>query len=208
MHCRNCGKELDTEAEFCNKCLTKFDDFGDDGEKIVENLENEKTFKQTATDSSNQSTPITYQQKNSTSSQPQGSIMAGFGLALTGSILSVVGFTLIMFGFSIASMLNEAVFVPAETISYFESILKDMIIIAEESFESLKTTAWFMWISGLGVSIPSLIFSIKSIIRFAVAKRKDLKRPIPAFAIGIETIAMLVIVLYFVLVSLEMLLSI
>ena len=36
MYCRNCGKKLDTEAEFCNECLAKFDDFGDDGEEVVE----------------------------------------------------------------------------------------------------------------------------------------------------------------------------
>lgn len=207
MYCRNCGKKLDTEAEFCNECLAKFDDFGDDGEEISES---KSEVEQTITDSTySHSSPVTYQSENITQTQKEGSIMAGFGPALTGTILSVVGFIFVLIAFVMGTMVAASEIVPGDAISYYETLYPDTVFLAQEMIQPLKSAGWFFWISGIAMTIISLILGIKSIKTFVKAKREGLrKKPIPALAIGINTIILAGVTIFYALLALIMLLVI
>ncbi len=201
MYCRNCGKKLDTDAEFCNECLAKFDDFSDDGEEISEN---KSEVEQTITDSTySYSSHATYQPEKRTPSQKEGSIMAGFGPALTGTILSVVGFIFVLIAFVMGTMVAASEIVPGDAISYYETLYPDTVFLAKEMIQPLKSAGWFFWISGIAMTIISLILGIKSIKLFVNARREGLrKKPIPALAIGIETVIMAGIAIFYALLAL------
>ncbi len=205
MYCRNCGKKLDTEAEFCNECLAKFDDFGDDGEEISES---KSEVEQTITDSTySYSSPATYQSENITQTQNEGSIMAGFGLSLTGSILSAFGIMLVLFSFIFTVVAGSSEIIAANLIEQMEALYPESVFITQETYDVMIGMSWFLWVLSLGLTIPSLIFGIKSIKRFAQARREGLrKKPIPAFALGIETTAVAGFCLFYALLTLLMLL--
>ncbi|MBQ2717182.1 MAG: zinc ribbon domain-containing protein [Clostridia bacterium] len=187
MYCRNCGKKLDTEAEFCNECLAKFDDFGDDGEEVVES---KNEVEQTITDSTySYSSQVAYQPEKRTQAQPEGSIMAGFGPALTGTILSIFGIVFIMVTFILSTSLGVCEIVTDAFIQNAPAN-SDVLYLTIDEFNVLKGTTWIMFLISLGLLIPSLILGIKSIKTFVKAKREGLrKKPIPALAMGIETTA-------------------
>ena len=142
MYCRNCGKKLDTEAEFCNECLAKFDDFGDDGEEVVES---KNEVEQTITDSTySYSSQVDYQPEKRTQAQPEGSIMAGFGPALTGTILSIFGIVFIMVTFILSTSLGVCEIVTDAFIQNAPAN-SDVLYLTIDEFNVLKGTTWIMF---------------------------------------------------------------
>lgn len=163
--CKKCGKTIYYESEYCSKCLEEIN----------------ATKKQHSPTVKVEETPKRKKQK--------GSVMEGFGSALTGSILGGFVFALFFFSIIVASYADSAKIVSSSSINIQQLMNPDIIYVTRDTYESLQFGGWFLWVFGWILTIPSVFLGIVSIKRYIHACRTNRKKTIPAFVLGIETLA-------------------
>lgn len=118
-----------------------------------------------------------------TENQPTGSRKEGFGRSLASTILGAVGFILSMLAITFAILAAGNLL-----IEYSESL---GVAVPIEAYELLGESATFITLAivfsifTLGVSIPGMIFGIKSMKVFFKAKREGKVKPIATLVLGI-----------------------
>jgi hypothetical protein len=115
--------------------------------------------------------------------QKQGSLMNGFGKALTAAILGFVGFFCSLFG-------------------YLFSVVTFGLSTAGESTESQLIFSILFWVFAVGLAIPALLFGVRSIKLFIAEKKAGHKKPIPTLALGIGAVVFVGTIAIFALITL------
>ena len=97
--------------------------------------------------------------------QQQGSLMNGFGKALTAAILGFVGLFCSLFG-------------------YLFSVVTFGLSTAGESTESQLIFSILFWVFAVGLAIPALLFGVRSIKLFIAEKKAGHKKAYPYAGAG------------------------
>ncbi len=113
----------------------------------------------------------------------KGSLMNGFGKALTGAILGFVGVFCSLFG-------------------YLFSIATLGLAAAGESTERQLIFSILFWVFAVGLAIPALLFGVRSIKLFIAEKKAGNKKPIPTLALGIGAVVCVGMIAIFALITL------
>lgn len=140
MYCRKCGKQIDYDAPVCKECAEAefFQNYG-------------------------QPAPGADTTRPTPAPVGNGSVRAGFGGALTSTILGSVAFIL---GIVVMSMIAATV-----EYGYYDA--------------SLITAGYVLTVMVMGMAIPALILGIKGIKTFTYAKNHGHVKPIPSLVLGI-----------------------
>lgn len=163
MFCNRCGKEIDYNATVCNECL-----------------EQERKARE------NNIPPATppYPAK-----EKEGSIMTGFGKALTGIILGIVGLSV-----SICAMILGVAFTVGSQ--------DPAMMLTQAEIEALLSAAITMILITVGLIIASAILGIKSIIKAVKEKKAKRKFPIPSLVLGVGSLECVLCACFFLLYAL------
>lgn len=174
MYCTKCGKQIDYDAIVCNECLEK---------ERLENLSGDTNeFREEELKSEPEYREVPKYQYDMTeeaapaqsgTSNPR---MFGFGRALTSTILGFIGWI-----FSYIALIVCAVAISEE-----DAIAAGIVL-------NLFAT---------GLSVPSLILGIKSVIGFKSRVSKGAVKPIPSLILGIVGLSFSALALFFVFISL------
>lgn len=151
MYCRKCGKWIDGDAQLCQDCQ----------EDTKQNEEFFSAPKTAAPENSNTYTAPN-PAPNPAPAQPQyvdtGSVMYGFGKALTSTILGIVGFIF-------ACVSYAGIAVAGATSSWALYVVMTLFSVA--------------------CTVIALVFGPMSIKAFVTQKNAGKKKPIPALVLGI-----------------------
>lgn len=181
MYCRKCGKQIDYDAPLCKECEQVENYFKSEEEKPAQTA--------TPVDSSYSPTLPEYGYNPNYSSaqnyepakeKPKGSRTEGLGGAIASAILGEVAFVLSIFALVFAEL--TAGFEYSST-SYMGGVTKVFIIL------TLIAMAF------------SIFLGIKSIVRFARAKRENRLKPIATLICGIAGVAMNAVALLYLFLS-------
>lgn len=168
MYCKKCGKEIDYEATICREC------------EEAEAVSSEVTAEVAAAEAA------AVQAANVPSNR-----MKGFGKALAGAIIGVIGFGLIYAAFAIVQVMA------LEMIEFVENFNLQNVsqqYIETEVFGLLKDAAVSLGI-GLGCVLASFVTGILSIVFGASSikcfkKVKEGGKPIATLILGIGSVIM------------------
>ena len=181
MYCRKCGKYIDYNGDFCKECLEKENPFAEEVETVVFADPAQNNASHNDGQSVNNTTANTYNAGVAPAPNPQANTNRKLGLKV--AIIAVV----LAFVAEFFSGLGSGFYSAAQEALVGGSLMPEEQVSVAFVMCLLSVGAYIVT---LGLSIPSLIMSIKSIITFRKASQNGGVKPIATLILGIVGISM------------------